>query len=159
MATKEKKAAAQAKGLSRIASVKSQLSAEAKVKADYVKYGTAGIEEINCKLCGQHLRELRPDNRFREKRNINGKDVIVERLVLATTPFYNEVAIFFDDGSRHVTILCNECAAALTMDQANAVYVMDMDVLQKEAGNFPWEVFADRVPVSFEVFPPGKSAG
>lgn len=153
-----RKATAKLQGQARVASVKNSLGPEARERAAYVKYGSAGIEAINCKLCGQPLRELRPDDRFQERRAINGKEVIIERLALATLGPYTEVRIDFDDGSHHVTCLCQECANSLAAEHLEAVYVMDMDVMQAESGGFPWELFADRVPVAFEVFPPGKLA-
>lgn len=153
-----KKVTAKLQGQARVAAVKNGLGPEARERAAYVKYGSAGIEAIHCKLCGQPLRELRPDDRFQERRTINGRDVIVERLALLTLQPYTEVRIDFDDGSHHVTCLCQECANSLTVEHLEAVYAMDMDVMQAEAGGFPWELYATRVPVAFEVFPPGKLA-
>lgn len=127
----------------------------------YVRYGTAGIEEIDCKLCGRPIRKLVPHDNFHEQRDINGRQVLVEKLVLATLPLYVEVEINFDDGTRHVTNLCQLCAEHLTLDECEHIYCCDMNewLLDNSfaSDNF-WSKQVSRHPASFRSFPPGTIA-
>lgn len=138
--------------------------AVARAKKDigrYVRYGTAGIEEIDCKLCGRAIRKLVPHESFSEVREINGKRIVVEKLTLATLPLYTEVSITFDDGSKHVTNLCSLCADGLTLADCEFIYCCDMNewlLDNSTASDNFWSQQATRVPVSFRAFPPGTIA-
>ena len=124
----------------------------------YVKRGSMGIEEVSCKCCGGAVRRLAPDDRFHERREINGRTVLVERLALMTLAAYTEVRIVFDDNSAHVTVLCEHCAKKLTVADLEDLYGLDLAEMLKESGSLPWDLFSDRKPVSFEVLPPGQVA-
>lgn len=114
----------------------------------YVKYGKFGIEEVGCKSCGQVLRGLVSDPSMSERRTVNGKEVVVERVGMATFAQYTEVTIDFDDGSHHVTLCCRECAKKMTIEEAEWHYAVDMFELDIESnGELRWYLFAERVPI------------
>lgn len=127
----------------------------------YVKFGSMGIEEVSCKCCGVPIRKLIPDDRFAESRNINGRNVVCERLVLSTLPNYVEVMIYFDDGSKHVTFMCEEDSKKLTNDQLEWLYCADLNEWLHDnsaaSDNF-WSQQYQRQPIGFKAFPPGTLA-
>lgn len=115
---------------------------------NYVKYGKFGIEEVGCKSCGQVLRGLASNPSMSERRIINGKEVIVERVGMVTTPQYTEVTIDFDDGSHHITLCCKDCAKKMTIEDAEWHYAVDMFELDIESnGELRWHLFAERTPI------------
>lgn len=147
-----------AKTMARIQQALANVPALEGVKPTYVKYGSMGIEEVSCKLCGNPVRHLAPDDRFHELREIKGKKVVVERLVLVTLPTYREVKITFDDNSHHVTVVCSDCVSKITPAILEDIYSLDLAEMLRETGSLPWELMADRVPVSFTVFGAGEFA-
>lgn len=124
----------------------------------YVKRGPAGIEEVTCKICGTPLRKLVPDERFREARIIGNKEVVTERLIFMTLATYNEVAIHFDDGSRHISIVCTSCAPKLVNEDLEWLYMSDVADMMVDAGpdGMNLAYYAHRIPVSFVLTPPGQ---
>lgn len=126
-----------------------------------VVYGTAGIEEVQCKCCSSPLRKMIPDDRFQEVREINGQRVVCERLTLGTLPSYTEVLITFDDGSKHVSAICKQCGDELTLADIEWMYCCDLNEWLLDGSNASdgfWEAQLRRTPVSFKVFPPGEIA-
>lgn len=127
----------------------------------YIKYGKAGIEEVTCKCCGDPVRTMVPDDRYQEVREIKGKKVICERLVLMCLPAYTEIMIEFDDGSAHATVICSCCAEKLDLKEVEWLYTMDLQEWMLEPNNLSdnfWEQQVRRKPISFKVFPPGTVA-
>lgn len=118
----------------------------------YVRWGPSGIEEVLCKQCGTPVRGfvIHPDHQ--ERRSINGKEVVFERLVMATFPTYTEITIDFDDGSHHVTVTCDECAKKTTLADLEWHYATDMLEMDIETkGEMRWQYFADRIPIAFHI--------
>lgn len=127
----------------------------------YVHRGNFGIEEVRCKCCGDPVRKLMPHPDFQEERLINGKRVFAQGLMLATTAAYTEVMMDFDDGSRHVTVMCEECAKRLTLEECEWLYCGDLEewmVDGEHASDGFWEQQASRTVVNFVVYPPGVVA-
>lgn len=118
----------------------------------YVHWGETGIEEVICKECGTPLRGYVPLPTHRERRTIDGKETVFERMVFATFAAYTEVTIDFDDGSHHVTITCKDCAQKLTLEDIEWHYATDMYEMDVETkGEMKWQFYADRKPVAFHV--------
>ena len=127
----------------------------------YVHRGTMGIEEVCCKCCGDPVRKLMPDENFTEERIVNGKHILVQRLILGTLSNYSEVRIEFDDGSRHITTVCEHCGPKLTVDDLEWLYCSDLQewmVDGDHANPSFWEAMDKRKPIGFVVFPPGVVA-
>lgn len=127
----------------------------------YVKFGNMGMEEVNCKCCNKAIRKLGPDDRFSEVRNVNGKNVVVERLTLHTLPSYSEIMLHFDDGSKHATFMCDSCASSLANEDLEWVYCCDLNewlMDNSSASDNFWAQQMRRKPVSFQAFPPGVIA-
>lgn len=125
---------------------------------DYIVRGSAGIEQVVCKICGTPVRKLVPDERFRESRVVGNREVIVERLVFMTLPMYNEIAILFDDGSRHISVSCSNCVTKITNEDLEWIYLSDVQEMMSDAGaeGLNLAYYAHRVPVSFVVSPKGE---
>lgn len=118
----------------------------------YVRWGVAGMEEVICKECGTPLRGLVPDPTRRERRTVNGKEVVFERLVMATFPEYTEITMDFDDGSHHVTVACKSCADKLKLEDMEWHYATDMLEMDYETrGELKWHFFCDRIPTAFHI--------
>ena len=127
----------------------------------YVKFGSMGLEEVDCKCCGKAIRKLGPDDRFSEVRNVNGRNVVIERLALHTLPSYSEMMLYFDDGSKHATFICDQCASTMTNEKLEWLYCCDLNewvMDNSSASDDFWEQQGKRVPVSFKSFPPGQVA-
>lgn len=125
----------------------------------YVRWGPTGIEEVLCKECGTPVRGLVVHPGHQERRSINGKMVIFERMVLATFPLYTEVTIDFNDGSHHVTVSCADCAKNLTLADIEWHYATDMLEMDIETkGELRWQYFANRIPTAFHISYVGPEA-
>lgn len=96
---------------------------DSKIKADiekakkalrhfhYMRSGPNGnIDKVLCKGCGAVLQSLVPDERYTYSKIVNGQKVVYKMLVMAQTQQYSEVAIEMEDGSAHITALCQTCA-------------------------------------------------
>lgn len=119
---------------------------------NYVLWGPTGIEEVLCKECGTPVRGLVVHPGHSERRSINGKDTVFERMVMATFPEYTEITIDFDDGSHHVTVSCSKCAQSMTLADVEWHYCTDMLEMDIESkGELAWQYFADRLPVAFHI--------
>src|SRR3990167_815788 len=106
----------------------------------YIKVGPSGVEEVCCKVCGTMLRGMAPHPGYKEQRSENGKNVIYERLVMMTFPFYTEVTLDFDDGSHHVTLCCSDCAGKIKVEDLEWHYATDMYEMDLEAkGGLAWQ--------------------
>lgn len=137
------------------------LARESKPIGRYVKFGSMGMEEVSCKCCGKAIRKLGPDDRFSEVRNINGKNVVVERLTLHTLPAYAEVMLYFDDGSKHATFICSSCSSHLQEEQLEWLYCCDLNewlMDNSSASEHFWAQQLRRRPIAFKAFPPGQIA-
>lgn len=127
----------------------------------YVHRGNFGIEEVRCKCCGTPVRRLMPHPDFSEERLINGQRVWVQAMTLGTCPEYTEVMMDFDDGSRHVTVVCQDCSKHLTLEQCEWLYCGDMEewmVDGEHASEGFWEKQSCRTIVNYKAYPPGVVA-
>lgn len=127
----------------------------------YVHRGTLGIEEVRCKCCGDPVRKLIPHEDFSETRIVDGRPVIVQRLMLGTLPNYTEIRIEFDDGSRHVTLACDCCAGKFTLDDLEWLYCYDLAEWLTDGDHASvgfWIQQLKRKPTDFVVYPPGMVA-
>lgn len=127
----------------------------------YIKFGSMGMEEVVCKCCEKPIRKLGPDDRFSEVRNVNGKNVVVERVTLHTLPSYCEIMLHFDDGSKHATFMCHDCSKTLTNEELEWLYCCDLNewlMDNSSASEHFWAQQLRRIPTSFKAFPPGTIA-
>ena len=112
-------------------------------------------DAVLCKGCQQRIKGLVDDERFEEVREINGQRVVFRRLIMAELPTYVEVELTFDDGSKHVTPMCRECAGRLSVEDAEDFYCADMarwaDLERAGGGRVRWDVVGDRSPISWRL--------
>lgn len=103
------------------------------LKPDYVRYEKGNIVEVFCKVCGLTIRKMIPSDIGQEVTRRGNQTIIRERLVLASLPNYREVLISCDDGSAHVTCVCQDCAPKLN-DPAvrEECYACDLGQWSKE---------------------------
>lgn len=80
---------------------------------EYVTFQNGNITSILCKVCGVTIRKLIASEQHEEITRVGNRTVIRERLVLASLPNYREVLLKCDDGSAHVTPVCDSCAPRL----------------------------------------------
>lgn len=113
-----------------------------------------GVDEVHCILCGTLIRKLIPVSDMGEERVRNGVTIIRERLAVTETNQYAEVIITFNDGSKHHSPTCKQCAGSLDIDDLEVIYSADMNQWDREEdsgfGNAKWNLLADRIPVSYE---------
>lgn len=103
-----------------------------KYKSYVVTQGEA-TTEVRCKGCGVVIRKLIPVESFGAVERINGQVIVRERLLLTCLPNYREVMVEFDDSTKHVTCLCDQCAQK--MDDATFaqnIYHQDLDQFEAE---------------------------
>ena len=88
------------------------------------------ITAIYCKGCGTQIKGLNKD-----------------RLLI---PYWNyrEIEIEFDDGSSHLTPICNICEKVKGKDNLEAIYIADLDEFDRTEDNDEnvWDLYLDRVP-------------
>jgi hypothetical protein len=102
------------------------------MESNYITEKHGQIWEVRCKKCGVPIRGMRPDDTWTEKSRIGSQTIVRERLVLACYANYREVLIEMDDGSRHVTCLCETCANNVTMDELGEITAIDDARLNKD---------------------------
>ncbi len=85
-----------------------------KLRPEYVDMNTG---EVFCKLDGTPLRV---------NQIVNGRMQTVE------TSAYTEITIIMNDGTNHETCLCRKCGYNLTDEEAELVYLLDVDQWEKE---------------------------
>lgn len=112
---------------------------------NYITEDRSGITEVRCKCCGALIKKLLPDSKGEQIERREDRVVVRERLVLTTLPNYREVEIEFDDGSKHITPCCADCANHLDEELIEAMYAADLDRWQKEA--MDWDHMARRKPI------------
>lgn len=82
------------------------------------------IVRVGCPICDRTLQDLvvvgGENNEWVER--VNGKDYIVRHVMLAPTDAYREAKIEFDDGSMHVTPICDRCINAATEAQMQEIF-------------------------------------
>ena len=112
-------------------------------------------DKILCKLCDSALRTLIPDDRFLDVQVIGTQTLRTQRLIMATTPSYQEVEFTFDDLSKHVTPMCKSCAVRMNLEDAEVVYSADMEQarLDEDAGqgDVRWELWENRQVTGFRM--------
>jgi len=97
---------------------------------DYVTMKNGQIWEIRCKGCGTPIKTMLADDQPSETEKINGRTIVRERLYLAALSNYKEVLITFEDGSKHVTPMCADCAVKMQTDKKLVQSVYEADVKQ-----------------------------
>jgi len=114
---------------------------------DYCTFRNRELWEVRCKGCGTIIRKMLPIEELSVKRIVRGVTLIQERLALACLANYREVLIAFDDGSKHVTPMCVECATTRLQDKdlLEAVYTADLEQWKREGAGVS-EVDARRKP-------------
>ncbi len=118
----------------------------------YVVWNKRGFEEGTfCFLCRGQIRGRVEDEEPIRTEVLGGRTVVYKALILASFPRYVEVKFELDDGSFHVTSLCRRCAERLTLEEANDVYVSDLDQWWDDEksgrGATRWDVVGGRKPV------------
>ena len=103
-------------------------------RADYIERKNSTIVGVFCSVCGTQISGMVADRDFEIKREQGGRTIIQERLMLAPNASYREVSFAMDDGSRHITNVCSECADKLINDSElrEAVYSSDLAVWEDE---------------------------
>ena len=103
------------------------------VTKDNLTFKHGQLWEVRCPLCSVPIRKMVPSDEHQETKKINGKIVVFQRLVFACLSNYREVLVEAGGGpgddfitSAHVMCMCAECAADLTMEQAQALHDKDM---------------------------------
>lgn len=103
------------------------------LKEDYVTTVDGNITEVRCKGCGNVIRKLVVDGSFGAVERVRGQTIVRERLALTCLPNYREALIQLEDGSKHVTCICDACVPRLDDPaQAQAMYQKDLDQFEKE---------------------------
>ncbi len=112
-------------------------------------------DKILCKMGGEVIRGLIPDDRFLEVQVIGTQTLRTQRLIMASLANYQEVEISFDDGSKHTTSLCKHHATRMNMVDVEAVYSADMEQarLDEDAGqgDVRWELWENRQVTGFRI--------
>lgn len=114
---------------------------------DYVQFDSFGnIEHIVCKLCGTTIAGMQDMEQGKEldKKTKTWIKTVVRQF--RRFPNYAEVKIEFEDGSAHVTNLCDRCAQEnIEPDILKAIYNADIDMEEKQ-GNKHTALLRKRVP-------------
>lgn len=108
-----------------------------------------------CRCCGEVLKEMIPSDEHRITREIKGKTVVYERLVMAHTNMYQEIEMQMDKGGPHITTVCRTCAPKLSIEQLEELYISDLHSFERDEqagrGAVPWDVFKDRKPIGHRI--------
>lgn len=117
-------------------------------RANFIEMKAREIVKVYCSICGMLIRGLVPDTDFGIQRTHRGRTVVQERLRLACNAEYREVLMEMDDGSKHVTNACSECAGKLIgdADLREAIYASDLATWAFEGGQLP-DAYFTRQPV------------
>lgn len=121
---------------------------------EYVIRNAKGFDEkVLCKKCDAPLQGFVVIDT--ENDVVNGRNVIRERMVMAQTAAYQEVALEMADGSAHMTLMCKSCAKRLKPGDYEQIYAADLDEFRKAEQRFghesPWEALEGRVPVGHKL--------
>jgi hypothetical protein len=148
-------AAPRARALARARAREGASHRRTKIHRDFVKYHPGGeITEVLCRMCGGVIKSLIPVPTREKSQVINGRIVIRERLILAETQDYREIIVKFDDGSGNVEHVCAPCLRKLTVPDLEDIYAATLEQWRTDEkrgqGAAPWDILADRTPVSFE---------
>lgn len=82
------------------------------------------ITEVACRLCGTVIQAMRPSSLRKRK---SGDVHIHEYMTtLGPTKDYAEARLSMNDGSMHVTPVCQACRTGLTQAQAVDLYAADL---------------------------------
>lgn len=99
----------------------------------YVTMEQGQISEVRCKVCNTPIKKFVEHDVPSVISKIKGQTILGQKLLLAQLPNYREVAITFDDGSRHVTALCERDAYRLFDDVSQLQHIYDADLAQWES--------------------------
>lgn len=115
----------------------------------YITLEKGQIAEVRCKVCQTPIKKFVEHDVPTTLAKVKGQTILGQKLLLAELPAYREVAIAFEDGSRHVTSLCATDALRVQADPSMLQAVYDADVAQWESeGIEVSEQARTRVPVS-----------
>lgn len=111
------------------------------------------IAGVVCKMCGNAIKALIADDKKLTTEKRGTQTIVTKLLVLAESSTYVELAILFDDNSRHVTHGCRSCLKrSLSTDDLEALYIGDMQQQMTEEdigrGELNWSLWMDRKPIS-----------
>ena len=79
---------------------------------------------VYCKRCGRKIQGLVAHGEPKTFKS-GGKIIQQYMMRMSALPLYTEVEIQCDDGSKHVTPCCKECAPFLTEDELDAFLIAD----------------------------------
>lgn len=116
---------------------------------DYVQYHPkfpGMVEAIFCKICRTLIRGLVEDERFQDVVSRGGKIIVYKKLIMASFASYTEIEIEFDDGSKHVTSCCRQCANRLQSDDLEELYSADLAQWEQEGAKLGGNI-GERKPV------------
>lgn len=113
--------------LERVRDIVQAAEQEAGRSLEHLVWTKFGIEQVNCKICGNQMSGLVETDRNQRVEFINGEKVIFRHLLHMRFPLYNEIKILFEDGSDHVTHVCVECVKkGLSIDQLKFLCIADL---------------------------------
>lgn len=96
------------------------------------------ITALLCKGCGAKIAGWIPS------------ETHPDRMIYAALAGYMDVLIEFEDGTKHSTPMCQECAAKVTNDDLEDIYAADLAAFMEEErlgrGSVPWHVMGLRKP-------------
>jgi len=85
------------------------------------------MQDIRCKICGVQIAGHVEHDRHSRMKIEKGQRVVYKVQTFARFPIYNEVQLFFDDTSKHVSHLCKHCVARLDEpDMMENIYAADL---------------------------------
>ena len=92
----------------------------------------ASYDSVECRICGAIIQSYRPDScRTPIVRKVGGTRIIEYSASLRPTPLYTEVVLEMseEDGrqSLHVTPLCKDCVGHVTVEDASALFISDIE--------------------------------
>ena len=105
-------------------------------KEDYIELDGNMMIAVYCKRCGMKIQGMMPDGRKPKVFKEGGKIREQFFVRIGPLPMYTEVEIVCDDGSKHVSPCCKNCAPFLTEDEIDAFLIADTDEEIREMNRF-----------------------
>ena len=108
-----------------------------------------GQTEVRCKISGTPIKSLKVIHDLSLERNVKGRTIIREAVMLGENNNYAEIMIDFSDGSRHHTPVCKSIVNKLKSSDLETIYAADMEQWRIEedagGGEANWSYLADRI--------------
>lgn len=107
-----------------------------------------GLTSISCSLCRVEIARLMPVGN-QVIRRVKNQTFIQEGVMMGRLANYREVLMEMDDGSKHVSNLCVDCATKIATDSSlrEALYSADLSQWSSEGNRLSDEI-CTRKPVS-----------